>query len=129
MSLDYILEEMSIGSGSLRPLFQKTLSLYRAQDSSLAFRYFAERLDSKQGRSFAMLMSKMDKIDPAELVPQIDIFIGVIREMRTTEAMKAAERRSAICTFLAASACFAVLIDFLVVVVFMDTLDSLSFIY
>lgn len=95
----------------------------------MAFKYFAERLDTKHGRSFAMLLSKMDKIDPAELVPQIDIFIGVIREVRTTEAMKAADRRSALCTFLAASACFAVLIDFLVVVVFMDTLESLRFIY
>lgn len=129
VSLDYMLEELSMDSGSLRPVFQKTLSLYRAQDSSKAFRYFAERMDSKYGRNFALLLSKMDKIDPAELVTQIDIFIGVIREVRVTASMRAAERRAALCTFLAASACFAVLIDFLVVVVLTDTLESLRFLY
>lgn len=129
VSLDYMLEEMSVGSGTLRPLFQKTLALYRTKDSEKAFEYFGNRLDSKHGRNFAMLMSKMDRIDPAELVPQIDIFIGVIREVRTTEAMKASERRAALCTFLAAAAFFALLINFLVVVVFMDTLESLRFLY
>ena len=124
-----MLEEMSYGSGPLRPVFQKTLSLYRTKDSTEAFNYFGDRLDNKHGRTFAMLMSKMDKIDPAELVPQIDIFLGVIREVRTTEAMKTAERRAALCTFLAAGAFFALMINFLVVVVFMDTLESLKFLY
>ena len=124
-----MLEEMSLGPGSLKHVFQKTLSLYRAQDSDMAFRYFADRLGTRHGRNFAALMSKMDKIDPGELVPQIDVFIGVIREVRATEAMKAADRRAALCTFLAAAACFAVLINFLVVVVFLDTMESLRFLY
>ena len=129
VSLDYILEEMAFGSCTLRPVFQKTLSLYRKKDSDEAFRYFGERLNTKYGRSFAALMSKMDRIDPGELVQEIDIYIGVIREVRVTEAMKAAERRAALCTFLASAAFFAFLIDFLVVVVFMDTLNSLRFLY
>ena len=129
VSLDYMLEELSHSSGSLKPVFQKTLALYRTQGSDAAFRYFSDRLDSKYARNLALLMSKMDKIDPAELVSQIDIFIGIIREVRTTEAMKTAERRAAVCTFLAAAAFFALMIDFLVVVVFMDTLESLRFLY
>ena len=60
---------------------------------------------------------------------QIDVFIGIIREVRTTEAMKQAERRSLIITVFATASVFACLVNFCVVVVFLDTLANLRFIY
>ena len=82
---------------------------------------------SRYGKSFAGLLSKMDRINPYELVSQIDVFIGIIREVRTTEAMKQAERRSLIVTVFAAASVFTIMINFCVVVVFLDTLSNLQF--
>ncbi|MBR6473373.1 MAG: hypothetical protein IKS99_06610 [Firmicutes bacterium] len=127
VSLDYILEELSADSGTLKPVFQETLSIYRGGRYDEAFRFFADSVRSRYGKSFAGLLSKMDRINPYELVSQIDVFIGIIREVRTTEAMKQAERRSLIVTVFAAASVFTIMINFCVVVVFLDTLSNLQF--
>ena len=127
VSLDYMLEELSRDSGSLRPVFRETLSIYRSGKYDEAFRFFGDSVKSRYGRSFARMLSKMDKINPYEMVSQIDIFIGLIREIRTTEAMKHAERRSIIITIFATASMFACLVNFCVVVVFLGTLANLRF--
>ena len=129
VSLDYMLEELTRDSGTLKPVFQETLSIYRSGKYDEAFRFFGNSVRSKYGRNFAMILSKLDKINPYELVSQIDVYIGVIREVRTTEAMKQAERRSLIVTVFATASMFTCLINFCVVVVFLDTLAGLRFIF
>ena len=129
VSLDYMLEELSRDSGSLRPVFQQMLSIYRSGKYDEAFKFFGSSVRSKYGRSFALILSKLDRINPYELVSQIDVFIGIIREVRTTEAMKQAERRSLIITVFATASVFACLVNFCVVVVFLDTLANIRFIY
>ena len=129
VSLDYMLEELSRDAGSLTPIFQETLSVYRSGRYDEAFGFFAKAVRSRYGRSFASLMSKMDRINPYELVGQIDIFLGVIREVRMTASMKQAQRRSLVIMALAAASALCVLVNFCVVVVFLDTLENLRFIF
>jgi hypothetical protein len=71
----------------------------------------------------------MDKINPFELVSQLDILISVIREERITKAMKQAERRSLIVTAFATASELVCLVNFCVVAVFLDMLSKLRFIY
>lgn len=127
VSLDYILEELAKDSGTLKPVFQKTLSIYRGGRYDEAFKYFADSVRSRYGKNLAMILSKMDKINPYEIVTQIDVYIGIIREVRTTEAMKQAERRSLVITAFATASVFTLMINFCVVVVFLDTLNNLQF--
>ncbi len=129
VSLDYILEELSSDAGTLKPVFQETLVIYRSGRYDEAFKFFAGAVKSRYGKNFALILSKLDRINPYELVSQIDIFIGIIREVRTTEAIKQAERRSLVITAFATASVFAVLVNFCVVVVFLDTLSNLRFIY
>jgi hypothetical protein len=129
VSLDYMLEELARDSGTLKPLFRETLQIYRSGRYDEAFRFFGDSVRSRYGRNFAAILSKLDKINPYELVDQIDIFIGVIREVRTTDAMKQAEKRSLIITVFATASVFACLVNFCVVAVFLDTLSGLRFIY
>ena len=127
VSLDYILEELAKDSGTLKPVFQKTLSIYRGGRYDEAFKFFADSVRSRYGKNLAMILSKMDKINPYEIVTQIDVYIGIIREVRTTEAMKQAERRSLVITAFATASVFTLMINFCVVVVFLDTLNNLQF--
>lgn len=129
VSLDYIIEELSGGAGKLRPVFQDMLTIYRSGRYEEAFRYFGDSVKSAHAGSFASILSKMDSINPYELVSQLDILISVIKEARITDAMKQAERRSLIITGFATASELICMVNFCVVAVFLDTLDKLKFIY
>ncbi len=129
VSLDYMIEELSKGSGKLRPVFQDTLTIYRSGRYDEAFSYFSETVSSDYAEGFASILSKMDKINPFELVSQLDVFISVIKEARITAAMKHAERRSLIVTGFAAASELTCMMNFCVVVVFLDMLAKLRFIF
>ena len=129
VSLDYMLEELSKGSGKLKPVFQYTLNIYRSGKYDEAFGYFSDAVASEYASGFASILSRMDKINPYELVTQLDVFISVIKEARITASMKQAERRSMVITGFAAASELICLMNFCVVVVFLDMLAKLKFIF
>ena len=113
-------------SSSLKPVYEEMISLYRSGRDEEAFRVFGERTGSRTGRNFAAILSKLDKINPAELVKQMEVFQNVMAEERMTAALKSAQRNSIIATMWATAAMFALLINFAVVVVFLDALATLE---
>ena len=129
VSLDYMLEELSKGAGKLKPVFQDTLNIYRSGRYDEAFSYFSGAVSSVHAAAFASILSKMDKINPFELVSQLDVFISVIKEARITVAMKQAERRSLVVTGFATASELLCMVNFCVVVVFLDMLAKLRFIF
>ena len=129
VSLDYMMEELSKGSGKLKPVFQDTLVMYRSGRADEAFRFFSDSVNSMYVNSFVSILSKMDKINPYELVSQLDILINVIREARITQAMKQAERRALIVTALSTASVLTAMVNFCVVVVFMDMLNGIKYIF
>lgn len=113
-------------SGRLRPVYEEMLTLYRSGRDKEAFQTFAERTGSRTGRNFAAILSKLDRINPSELVKQMEVFQNVMAEERMTSALRSAQRRSIIATVWATAAVFALLINFAVVVVFLDALSMLE---
>ena len=129
VSLDYMIEELSKGAGKLRTVFQDTLTIYRSGRYDEAFSYFSSAVSYDYADGFASILSKMDKINPFELVSQLDVFISVIKEARITASMKQAERRSLIITGFATASELTCMMNFCVVVVFLDMLAKLRFIF
>ena len=129
VSLDYMIEELSKGSEKLRPVYQKTLSLLRSGRQDEASLYFSDSVGSPRAGDFASILFKMDKIDPYELVSQLSVFIEIMREIRVTKAMKQAEKRAMIITAFSTASVLASMVNFCVVVVFLDTLSSLKYIF
>ena len=129
VSLDFMIEELTKGSVKLRPAFQEMLTIYRSGRYEEAFRYFSDSVKSEYSEAFVSILSKMDRINPFELVSQLDILISVIKEERITRSMKQAERRSVIVTAFAAASELICLVNFCVVAVFLDMLAKLRFIY
>ena len=129
LSADFIFEALMENSAVLRPAYEEMITLYRSGRDEEAFRRFGDRIGSRSGRNFASVLSKIDKINPAETVQQMEVFQNIMAEERMTAAIKAAQRNSVIITAWASASVFALLINFAVVVVFMDTLGMMQHLF
>jgi len=107
----------------LKPIYREMLLMYRHEE---AFRYFADAVNTKAGRNFAAILTKVEKINPSELIEQMEVFQNMIAEKRMTQALKTAQRNSVITTIWSSATVFSLLINFVVVAVFMDTLNMLK---
>ena len=129
LSADYIYENLMENSIFLKPFYGELLTLYRAGRDEEAFKVFTLEIGTKAAKNFALILSKIDKVNPAELAEQMEIFQQMMTESNMTAAMKKAQRNSLITTAFAVSAVFAQFINFTVVVVFMDTIAMLNNMY
>jgi hypothetical protein len=126
MSADFILEELMDNSLYLRNVYADMLEAYRNGGGEEAFDIFWQRVPIKEVKNFAMVLSKIDMINPAELVTHMRTFEEGFAAARMTRGMKRAERRSVITTAIATATIFAILLNFVIVVVFMDAMAMLG---
>ena len=129
MSADYIYEKLAENSGYLKPMYSQMLALYRSGRDKEAFKLPAKVIGTKAAGNFALILSKLDKLNPAELVEQMNIFQSSMIEKQVTYTVKRTQKNSVVITALSALSVFALLINFVVVVVFMDSLKMLSSIF
>ena len=116
-------------SNKLKKEYQELLSAYRLGNYDTCFTKFAENVGTKSGKNFATILAKLDRINPSELLEQLEVFQNMMIEIRTTEEMKAVERKSLIGTLISTATVFALLINFVVVGVFLDTLSMLEHLF
>lgn len=126
---EFIYEMLMENSVKLKPIYREMLFLYRQGRDEEAFEFFAAAIGTKAGKNFAAILDKIDKINPAQLVEQMEIFQNMMAEKRMTEAIRTAQRNSLITTVWSTATIFALLINFAVVAVFMDTLNMLTMIF
>lgn len=128
-SADYIYERLMEHARWLRPVYARMLNLYRGGHDQEAFQYLEEQCGSRIGRNFAMVLSKIDRISPDELVEQMEVFLEIMGQQRITAEMKRVQRNSLITTMLATVSVFVMILDFAVVIVFMHTLTMMENIF
>lgn len=126
MSTDFLLEQLMESGGCLRSIYADVLTLYRKGEHEQAFDMFQQRMPGKEATEFARILSKMDQIQPAALVSQMSGFEETFSAERKTKAMARAERKSLITTLTSTVTIFAILLNFTVVVIFLDTLRVLG---
>ena len=129
LSADFIYETLMENGGRLKPVYTEMLSLYRLGAGEKAFETFGKRIGTSSGKKFAAILSKIEKINPAELISQMEVFQNMMAEKRTTRAMAQVQRRSVLTTTWAAATIFALLINFVIVVVLLSTLNLLNNIF
>ncbi len=113
----------------LKPIYREMLLLYRQGRDEEAFEYFSEAVGTKAGKTFGAILMKLEKINPAELIEQMEVFQNMMAEKRMTQAIKTAQRNSIITTIWSSATVFALLINFAVVAVFMDALNMLRSVF
>lgn len=126
MSADFILEQLMESSKILRNTFADMLSAYRNGRGEEAFSILYARVPIKEAKTFASILNKLDQINPAELIAHMTAFEETFASQRMTKGMKRAERKSLLTTMMATASIFAILLNFTIVVVFMDTLNLLG---
>lgn len=126
MSADHILEQLLANSCGLRNVYSEILFRWRGGQGTGAFDVLGERIGTKAARNFAFILSRMDHINPGELVIAMESFEEDFAGYRMTRAMKRASRKSLITTMAATASIFAILMNFSIVVVFMDMLSMLG---
>lgn len=126
MSTDFLLEQLMEASKPLRNIYADILSLYRRGEQEAAFRVLYQRVPTRAALDFCRILSKLDDIKPSELVLQMDSFEETFSAERKTKAMARAERKSLITTLTSTATIFVVLLNFTVVVIFLDTMRILG---
>lgn len=129
MSADFMLEQLMECSGALKHTYADILSTYRLGEGERAFQILADQVPLKVAGSFAAILSKIDKINPAELLLHMTAFEETLTAVRMTRGMSRAEKKSLITTMAATAAIFAILLNFTIVVVFMNTLQMIDQIF
>ena len=129
LSADYMLEQLMESSKPLRSTYADILTAYRKGEGKQAFSILSKRIPTKAAKDFARILGKLDKLMPADLIFQMDSFLSGFAEERKTKAMAKAERKSLITTLTSTTTVFVVLLNFIVVVIFLDTLTVLQNIF
>ncbi len=125
-SADYIYEKLMENSIVLKPVYGQMLTIYRSRNSSEAFKIIPMVIGTKTSKNFAIILSKLEKLNPAELEKQMEVFQKTMMETRMTYAIKRVQRSSLILTALATITVFVLLLNFVVVVVFLNTIETLN---
>ena len=128
-SADYLYEQLMENSVRLRPAFAQLLTLYRAGRDQEAFEVFRQRLGTRAGRNFSLILEKAEQINPEELVEQMEVFQEMMRQQKMTDDMKLVQQQSLITTAAATAVVFVMVIDFAVVVVFLHTVALLGSVF
>lgn len=126
MSCDFIMEQLMECSRPLSNVYADILSAYRSGRGEEAFDLLHMQVPVKAARYFSFILSRIDRIDPGELIGHMEAFEETFAAERMTRGMRRAERRSLITTTAATAAIFAVLLNFTVVVVLMDAMRLLG---
>ena len=128
-SADYMYEKLVENSGLLKPIYSQMMTLYRNKRDVEAFKIIPLIVGTKASKSFAIILSKLEILNPAEMESQMDLFQKSMMESRMTSAIKRVQRNSMILTIMATATIFALLLNFVVVVVFMSTLEMLNSVF
>ena len=126
MSADFMMEQLMEASRPLRNVYGEMLSLYRKGEADAAFSVIAQKVPTKTAQDFARILSKLDYLMPADLVLQMNSFEETFSAERKTKAMARAERKSLLTTLTSTATVFVVLLNFTVVVIFLDTIQILG---
>jgi hypothetical protein len=126
VSADYMLEQLKDNSFLLKHVYEDMIRDYRNGDYENACLRLKTEVGSRAAALFSHILSKMDQVNPAELVSYMHSFEESFEEERMTQAMKSNERKSLICTAASMAAVLAVLMNFTAVAVFMNMHDMLQ---
>ena len=129
LSADYMIDELMKNSRAMHSIYGQMLKLYREGYDKRAYQVISLRIPTKAARNFEMILSKLDKINPAELISYMDAFESSICEVRLTRGMRKEDQRSILITTVATVSMFAMMLNFTIVIVFMSTMDMIKNIF
>ncbi len=126
VSSSYLIEMLVRDSGCTHLAFSKLLFIWRLGRKQEACEMFAEQLNTKMAYEFSKIILKLDELSPKDMVERIEIYQNHIREEKMTQDIRRQEVISYILYMPIMASAFCILLNFLIVVVVMDTMRMLQ---
>lgn len=126
LSTEKILEEMAIYSNGLSKTYLKVVSEYRKNKGKRAFDAVTDRYQGHIWESYKRILVRLEDFDPIELIDQISALQELVLQNQISKSMVDVEKKANLLTIIATASVFAVILNFAVVVVFMDTMAMLG---
>ena len=123
----FIFEQLRKYTKTMRPTFNRMIALYQEDKKEEAEKYFTEAVGTKEAETLANLMMKLDTLSPAELNTQLTVYQENIKKERETNKLKSNERRSYAIYLIVVISVFIILMNFVVVVYTIDSVELLKY--
>lgn len=119
-SSDTIIEKLAENDGLLRPIFIKMLNLLRINKPREAAELFTEKVGTRAGKDFAVILIKWDQLNPSELVETLFSYEKSMKSMRITAQKRKDEIISELIYFPVVLNILIIFINFIYVAYFIE---------
>jgi len=126
LSSDYIIREITKYTKVTKPYFSRLSGFCCDGRYEEGQQYFINSIGTESSKSLAGLLVKLDFIQPSEFVSQIELYQSQMGEQRKTGMKKTREAQGNIVFLIALISGFTILINFLVIVIGIDTVSMLQ---
>ena len=124
-SSDTIIEKLAEHNGLLRPILIKMLNLLRINKPREAAELFAEKVGTRAGKDFVVLLIKWDQLNPSELVETLFSYEKSMKSMRITAQKKRDEIVSELIYFPVVINILIIFVNFIYVAYFIEQKEML----
>lgn len=125
----FMFEQLKKFTKVIRPALNRFITLYNEDKLDEAHRYLQNALNTHAGHDLADLLIKLDKINPQELKNQLSVYQEKVRLERETASKKKNENRSNIIYFIVMLSLFIIVMNFIVVVFYLDSLSLMKYLF
>lgn len=120
LSAEFVLGEVFKFTSKTKPVFGKLIYLWSMGNYMEACEFLAKEVDTPEGRELSNILYKMEYMEPKELNTQLELLQNSISQERKTKREKKGELISNLLYVSVMASTMAVLINFIVVVLFID---------
>ncbi len=125
---DFILEQIRKFTKRSRPIFNRMMALWSMGKKEQACAYLEQAINTKEAIELANLLIKLDDLNPIELKNQLILLQENIKKERETARLKRNENKSNVVYLFVIASSIVVMVNFIVVVYFIETIHQLKFI-
>lgn len=125
LGADFIISQLMKFTNVTKPIFANTLKFWRLGKENEAYEYFVATSNTKLGKDFAGILVKLDRMNPVELVEQLVSFQTGVREVKLTKQLDRQETQSNIIFVPIIASAFAVMLNFIAIVLWIDAFESI----
>lgn len=117
LATDFILRQLTKFTKKTRVVFNHTLVLWRESNEETACNYFSETIGTKLASEFANFVVKLDKVNPDELIEQLQVLQEGYRERNITKEQKRQEVISSIAFMPIVISSLVVMMNFIIITI------------
>lgn len=124
---DFILEQLRKFSKKTRPVWNQTIYLWSMGKREEACHYFSNKIGTTEAEELSNLFIKLDELNPIELKNQLILHQDKIKKQRETDKLQSNENKSYMIYTLVLASAFIIILNFIIVAYYIDSLNLLKY--